>query len=190
MTPRDTPVDPIVTFYRHEGTDDRGRTLREIWSWDVDRLERVHDFIQWLFPLRERSAFNDSAPLVTDGTIAAFASDAALRQSLKRSFSLMMDFYGLTSIDDPDSRVRIVPSAAFGGRSRDWLTPGNHNHLRLTRILTSVRLLGLAPYSAALFERLAIVYKDRPGAISPVTYGYWQRAVADREFTRTQDGDR
>lgn len=169
-------ADRIVSFYRHESADDRGRSLRQIWGWDHDRLERVHDYIQWLFPLRERSMVNFTAPLVTDGTVSAFGSDPALRDNLTRSFELMLDFYGL-ALEQRESGPSIAPSSSFEARSRYWLTPGNHNHLRLTRILTSTRLLGLAPYGAALFDRLAAIYKDHPGAITPVTFDYWRRAV-------------
>ena len=70
-----TVADPLLRFYRLEGTDARGRTLSEIWSWDADRLEGVHDYIQWLFPLPEASAFNPSAPLLTDATLEAFRAD-------------------------------------------------------------------------------------------------------------------
>ncbi len=173
-----TGDDPLVRFYRHEATDDRGRTLREIWTWDHDRLERVHDFIQWLFPLRERSLVNYSAPVATDGTAAAFADDAALRDALRQSFELMMDFYGLVVEQLDAGRMRVVQGGDFDRRSRNWVTPHNHNHLRLTRIIGSVRMLGLPSHGDALFERLRSIYESRPDAISTLTYGYWQRAAA------------
>ena len=47
-----TPIiDPVVAFYRLEAPDARGRMLHDIWRWDSARLETVHDYIQWLFPL-------------------------------------------------------------------------------------------------------------------------------------------
>ena len=62
-----TAGDPLLRFYRLEGPDARGRTLPEIWAWDAARLEGVHDYIQWLFPLPEPSAFNPHAPILTHG---------------------------------------------------------------------------------------------------------------------------
>ena len=167
--------DPIVRFYNHESTDDRGRSLRQIWGWDHGRLEGVHDYIQWLFPLREPSAVNFTAPLITDGTVAAFASSGALRDNLKRSFELMLDFYGLALVDQ-EQRLTVVPAASFAARSRTWLMPGNHNHLRLTRIITSVRTLGLPDCSTALFDRLVVIHRENPDGISSTTFQYWQRA--------------
>jgi hypothetical protein len=170
-------ADAIVTFYRHESTDDRGRSLRQIWGWDHARLEGVHDYIQWLFPLREPSAVNYTAPLITDSTVAAFATDAALRDNLKRSFALILDFYGLSLLERALPRPAVVPAPSFEARRRIWLTPGNHNHLRLTRILACLRTLGLPELSEALFDRLAAINRDYPGTISPASFGYWQRAI-------------
>jgi hypothetical protein len=169
-------IDAIVAFYRHESTDDRGRSLRQIWGWDHARLEGVHDYIQWLFPLREPSAVNYTAPLITDRTVAVFAGNAVLRDNLKRSFELMLDFYGLVLVDQKH-RLAVVPTSSFEGRSRTWLMPGNHNHLRLTRILRSVGTLGLPDCAAALFDRLVVIYREAPGAISSTTFQYWQRAI-------------
>src|SRR5271170_564607 len=42
---------PLVAFYRG-GYTDNGGTLDQMLSWDDARLESVHDYIQWLFPLR------------------------------------------------------------------------------------------------------------------------------------------
>ena len=169
--------DRIVAFYRHEAADHCGRTLREIWTWDHDRLEMVHDYIQWLFPLREPSMFNSNAPLVTDETVAAFAGDATLRNAMKLSLVIMLDFYGLAVQEQQDGGVRISEGPSFASRRGNWVVPYNHNHLRLTRILTSVRTLGLPAYSAALFDCLEKISRARPDAISTETFAYWQRAA-------------
>jgi hypothetical protein len=168
--------DPILRFYRLEGVDAAGRTLDEIWGWDHRRLEDVHDYIQWLFPMRERSRFNPAAPVLTDRTIDTFARDATLKDRLKRSLALMLEFYGLALVDQPDAPPRIVRDAAFSARTRNWLSRENHNHLRLTRILTSTRLLGLPAYSEALFQCLDAIYRDHPEAISGTTHQFWNRA--------------
>jgi hypothetical protein len=169
--------DAILRFYRLEGADARGRTLADIWSWDAARLEGVHDYIQWLFPLPEPSAFNPQAPLLTEATVEAFRADAHLRQRLLRSLTTMLGFYGLALASGPGGAPRIAPAADFTARSRDWLHAGNHNHLRLTRILTSLRLLGLEDHGRALYACLAGIARDHPHAVSATTLAYWQRAA-------------
>ena len=61
---------PIVRFYRGTGFDARGRSLDEVLAWDDERLEDVHDYIQWLFPLDEPSQFTPHAPLLTAESLA------------------------------------------------------------------------------------------------------------------------
>ena len=53
----------LVAFYQGEAPDYQGRTLREIWGWDDERLEEQHDYIQVLFPLKELSQFNSARAL-------------------------------------------------------------------------------------------------------------------------------
>ena len=47
----------IVPFYLGEQPDTEGRMINEIWAWDLDKLEYIHNYIQWLFPITEK---NDS----------------------------------------------------------------------------------------------------------------------------------
>jgi Opioid growth factor receptor (OGFr) conserved region len=41
----------LVSFYAGLAPDNQGRFLKEIQNWSDERLERTHDYIQWLFPL-------------------------------------------------------------------------------------------------------------------------------------------
>jgi Opioid growth factor receptor (OGFr) conserved region len=170
--------DPIVAFYSG-GRDDRHRTLDEILGWPDDRLEAVHDYIQWLFPDRRRSPVNPSAPVVTDSTTRAFAARADLRERLAASLDRMLAFYGLGRARNPDGTVHIaLDAASFPRQSSNWLRPGNHNHLRLTRIMQSLTLLGLAGEAKALQRCLLDDVAGGPGGnrITPDTIAFWQAA--------------
>ena len=170
------PVDPLVRFYAGEGTDARGRRLEEILAWDDARLESVHDYVQWLFPLPEPSAFNPHAPTLTEATVRAFQQAATLRARLGQALHRMLAFYGLVEASR-QGRVEIERSADFAAKSRNWLHPGNHNHLRLTRILTCLRLLGLEAQSRALLACLERIAAEHPHAISSTTLAYWRKAA-------------
>jgi hypothetical protein len=137
---------------------------------DDAALERVHDFIQWLFPLRERSGANPDAPRLDDAAITAFRVRPELRANLRRSLDRMLSFYGLTWAGD-----RIERSPAFGAR-RQWLTPGNHNHLRLTRMLISLRALGLEAEAQALYRCLREIARDA-GGVTATTLQHWDAAA-------------
>ena len=162
----------ILHFYRG-GHDDEGRTLDEILSWPDAELEAVHDFIQWLFPLPEMSGANPSAPVLDAATIDAFRGSEDLQERLKQSLLRMLRFYGF---ELHQGIVQQAPS--FSARSVNWLNPGNHNHLRLTRMLRSLRLLGLASESTALFKALSELYGSHPDRITQRTYQFWTSAAA------------
>lgn len=163
--------DPIVAFYSG-GRDAAGRTLGEILAWNDDRLEAVHDYIQWLFPTSRPSGVNPFAPLVTEGTVRAFSADKLLRARLRQALDRMLAFYGLMR---RDARIEIDP-ARFPVRARLWLHAGNHNHLRLTRIMDSVSALGLPDDARALKRCLLEDVCAGPGAgrVSERTVEFWR----------------
>jgi len=174
-----TPVNPIVDFYSNASPDHRGRYLQEILEWSDDELERVHDYIQWLFPLPDRSGFNVSAPVLDGGTIREFRSRPSLQRNMRASFLRMLAFYGLEIAELPGPVVRSESS--FAQRSENWLTENNHNHLRITRILRSSRLLGLDAEALAFFGLLADIYNLEISSsfprISDETFRFWKSAV-------------
>lgn len=164
--------DPAVAFYSG-GRDTEGRTLDEIVAWDDARLEAVHDYIQWLFPTRRPSGVNLFAPLVSDDTVRGFEQDAALRDRLRRSLDRMLAFYGLRWNGE---RIEI-DSERFADRARVWLHAGNHNHLRLTRIMDSLATLGLRAEAEALRRCLIEEVAARhAGRVSPRTISFWRQA--------------
>jgi hypothetical protein len=162
----------LVDFYRGEATDTEGRRLSDIWAWDDDRLEEVHDFVQWLFPLPEPSRFNPDAPLLTEADVAAFQGDERLRANLRQSFERMLDFLGLSQ-----EGGRVVEGPSFAARVPDVWAYTNHNWLRVTRILKSLTLLGLRAEAEALYDRLDAFYRGRRFPITAETFRYWTDAV-------------
>jgi Opioid growth factor receptor (OGFr) conserved region len=173
-----TAQNKLVSFYAGNSPDDKGRFLEEIQNWSNDKLERTHDYIQWLFPLTERSGFIPGAPVLDEDTIHEFHAQPELRSNLRISFVRMLGFYGFNLANDP---LRVVPSKSFTERSRNWLNRSNHNHLRITRILKSMTTLGLEEEAIAFFQCLEALYRLKPDErepqISEETFHYWQSAV-------------
>ena len=166
----------LVAFYRDGATDDEGRTLAEILAWDDDRLEAVHDFIQWLFPLPEPSGANPTAPILHPLTIRIFQGSIAMRLRLRQSLERMLRFYGLRLVSGP-SGIAVERAPNFAERAQNWLWPMNHNQLRLTRILRSTLLLGLEAESKALFHALNAIYREFPDRIPARTHAFWSSAA-------------
>jgi hypothetical protein len=169
--------DSIVRFYAGKGTDSGGRTIEEVWDFGYRQLEIVHDYIQWLFPLPKPSAYNPEAPLLTPRTALAFRTSEELRGRLSRSIELMLRFYGFETARAADGGLRIGQTKEFSERSRNWITPHNHNHLRLTRILESTRLLGCEEFSRALLTSLEEISILHVNEISIRTVDFWRNAA-------------
>ena len=167
----------IVAFYMGTGVDDRGRALPEVMRFSLDELEDNHDYIQWLFPLDVPSGVQPLAPLVDDNCRQAFRRSPQLRDALRRALRRMLEFYGLRIVERADPAV-IERGPSWSTRSPNWLNPGNHNYLRVTRIMTSLNLLGEKELAIALQSCLELIYDESPSLIGRTTIEYWRRAIS------------
>jgi hypothetical protein len=162
----------LLAFYRGGAPDSEGRLLADILAWSDERLEEVHDFIQWLFPLPEPSCYNPNAPLLTPEDIAAFKTEPVLRENFQRSFERILAFFGLILFEGV-----VIEGPNFDARVSDvWESP-NHNWLRITRVLRSSWLLGKQKEALAFFERLEALYRERLFPIGADTFEFWKNAV-------------
>jgi hypothetical protein len=164
----------LVEFYAGRGTDARGRSIDHIWTMSLDDLELTHDYIQWLFPLRDPSSVEPQAPTLDEATISELQSPS-MRERIVRSAETMAAFYGFQIRREADA-WRLDPAPNAEERQRVWLRRGNHNFLRLTRIMKSLATLGLGLLSQAWFDALHDVYQRRGSVIGPETLRYWTSA--------------
>jgi hypothetical protein len=111
---------PIVAFLGGVGPDSHGRLLSDIWAFSDVEIERTHNFIQWLFPLAEPSLSVPGSPTLTSVDAAALRLSVAAKTSIVRS----ADWY-----------------TAFLSKNSHWKGKHDHNHLRITRAIKSLRLL-------------------------------------------------
>lgn len=160
----------LFLFLTGNGTDKYGRTHRQILSMSDFKLETTHNYIQWLFPLDTPSNYADSIVL-TDEMIASFISDKKILDNMQLAFDRMMRFYGFGR--NEHGQLMVVASRL---RMRmTWLNRGNHNFLRLTRILKSLRLFGLSDLDHELFAILQNLANEYTFLSEP--YEYWKDAV-------------
>ena len=167
---------PLIDFYRNAGPDHAGRTLEDIWSFSYDQLESTHDFIQWLFPIDKPSPVNPLAPTLDAETAAAFRHDPQITSRLLKSLDVMLTFYGLKRVAAA-AGVTVQRAPNFPRRAPEWLSPGDHNLRRLTRILRCLHLAGLNPEARALLAALQTIAKEYPAAATGNTLHYWEDAL-------------
>ena len=111
---------PIIAFLGSVGPDSHGRLLNDIWAFSDAEIEHTHNFIQWLFPLAEASLSVLGSPTLTSDEIATLRLSVAAKTSIAES----ADWY-----------------TAFLSRKSHWKAKYDHNHLRITRAIKSLRLL-------------------------------------------------
>lgn len=81
-------VDDLLAY---GGESSSGGCVSQRWS--PEELEHRHDYIQWLFPLRERGV-NWLAPLLTTAEADAMQSDGLVMARVLQAFRMMLRFYG------------------------------------------------------------------------------------------------
>ncbi len=179
----------LTDFYSGVGPDSEGRMLEEILQWGDDRLEFAHDYIQWLFPLREPSNFNPDAPILTDEDIALWKANPVLSENMLRAFRVWLGFLGLEVEENEvttvmsetcaiiGTRYTVQPAEWFNDHKVIWRYP-NHNWLRITRVLRSMKSIGtwnLIAAADAFFKCLEQLHKEE-GFVSEDSFMYWQEA--------------
>ena len=81
----------------------------------------------------------------------------------------MLKFYGLQTRDH-----HIEIGSNWAQSSRNWVKRFNHNHLRITRIIRSLRILGLEDEAQRFFKVLEQIIT---GQIGDRSLSYWTRAA-------------
>lgn len=148
---------PLHAFLAGQGHDGAGRTVHDVLAFSRREIETVHDFVQWLFPNRQPSAFED-APVLTDAESAAIRADPAALAHFRAGITMMMRFYAVTD---------------------RWLGPMDHNQLRITRILTAASELISTMEARRLLAELE-ARADAPGSAVPKRTRRFWREAADR----------
>ena len=62
----------IAKFYSGERVHPSGYTIEDVWKFSFARLEKVHDYIQWLFPLATPSGHVHDIPVLNKEEIQQF----------------------------------------------------------------------------------------------------------------------
>ena len=160
----------LLDFYRDSGNPYKWSTI--VGKWTDLHWEGGHDYIQWVFPTQQPSNFNPDAPLLSEDDIKIFKADPELQERLELSFARFLAFVGLKY-----ENGEVKKADDFETKRAVWRT-ANHNWLRITRVLTSLRLLGKQKLAEAFYDYLKWLFGVGIG-ISGNTFGYWQQAMGE-----------
>jgi hypothetical protein len=147
---------PLHAFLTGTGRDGRERLATDVLGFSDQRMEEVHDYIQWLFPLPTRSGAQPGAPVLTQAEIDAIRADQSAQDTLAKATERMLLFYQNT---------------------RRWLTSYDHNHLRITRIIRSLRIL-TGREDAQRFYKAILDLNDAAGSpVNARSLEFWADAT-------------
>ena len=145
----------IVGFLEGKTPDHRGRMLAMILQQTDHQAETTHDYIQWLFPLDEPSRSVMGAPVLNELDIEDIRHSELAQQNLVKSASWFLGFLE---------------------RNDHWITRYDHNHLRITRVIKSLRLLA-SDKAADEFKNIVFEYLgDDLNLIDPKARSFWNSA--------------
>ncbi|KAI9816078.1 MAG: hypothetical protein M1832_005161 [Thelocarpon impressellum] len=173
-------AEKLVGFFESPGGKDwQGRTLAQIVAKSDGWLERTHNYIQNLFPLPEESSSAQLLFVVDHPAFEAFRSRPELQDRLRLAFVRMLRFYAFEWADFPSRGIVVQRAAHFELIMTRWASKGNHNYLRITRILRSLRVLGLEEDALAFYRALQEVIRMYPSRFTMDTIVYWRRAMTN-----------
>ena len=141
-----------------------GKYIYDIWKYSYEELENKHNFIQWLFPLKEKSFNNIFAPTFNN----EFEITKEIKQNMLNSLSIMLSFYGFNF-----DGIKIQKADDFEERKNVYLKKNNHNYKRITRIIKSLKLFELENESNLVKETFINLYSEYSEEIGGNTLKYW-----------------
>ena len=145
----------IVGFLEGKIPDHRGRILAMILQQTDHQAETTHDYIQWLFPLDEPSRSVMGAPLTNKLYSEDIRQSELARQNLVKSASWFLGFLA---------------------RSNHWITKYDHNHLRITRVIKSLRLLASDENADEFRDKVLVLAGDNLNLVDQKARDFWANA--------------
>ena len=154
----------LTDFFIDEGIDPQGRTLDDILSYSDNKLEATHNCIQWMFPLHEKSFHSTTAQVLDGENIKKLQKSSIAKNNMLKTLDRICKFFGI--LDHENTRKHPM-----------WCRTGNHNLLRITRIIRSLRLFGLEKEAKQFHNSITYVAEGEGNRVSSETYDYWNDAL-------------
>ena len=145
----------IVGFLEGRTHDHHGRILAMLLQQTDHQAETTHDYIQWLFPLDEPSRSVNGVPVLTELEIDEIRQSTLAQANLAKSARWFLGFLE---------------------RSSHWITKYNHNHLRITRVIKSLRLLASDEAADEFRDKVLVLAGVNLNLIDQKARGFWRSA--------------
>ena len=145
----------LCDFLENKTSNFDGLTLHQIWEMNDAQIESKHTFIQWIFPTTEPSSAVPGSPYLNDEQVLKIRKSRLAKQNLRKSADWYFDFLE---------------------RNSHWRKPHDHNHLRITRTLKSLRVLNGDDEADFYKEQLWQILGADIAVIPAKTVEFWETA--------------
>jgi hypothetical protein len=136
--------------------DGHGRRCSELITRDDMIIEHDCTALQWLFPTHERSPIEPDAWTLDIGDIYYIQRDARAKIAHAAAVARMKLFY----------------------EERDWwLTVGDHNHKRITRIIMNISLVSGIKEARKFHWDITMRNAQAGSPVNPTTIEFWRKAA-------------
>lgn len=148
-------------FLANKVKDGHGRYISEIHCFNYREIEHTCDFLQWVFPTHVASPIEPRAWVLT-----------------------AEDIYRIRRWPDAIGNhiIAVQRMKRFFENTSEWLTVGDHNHKRITRIIDNISLVSCMRDARIFWERIAHMNVDAGGPVNPTTLAFWRHAAGFREM--------
>jgi hypothetical protein len=154
-----------VKMFCEGAADERGRTLASLRDVSDQEFEASHDFIQTMFPLMEKSMHHKDSPVLTDDDVKQLIASRSAVSEMALNLIRLGDFLG------------VSPGRYDEAKQAWWCNDGNHNLLRVTRVIRSIRLFGSEVVSKQFCNIVTDIATKR--GVNETTKQFWWKAAHD-----------
>jgi hypothetical protein len=148
-------------------------------------LEARHNYIQWLFPIRE--AGMASVQPMTKNEAEQFKNSPEMQANLIKSYELMLDFYGFVLKNKETGEIER--SQDYKSRFRN-LSYHSHNYLRITRIMKCLGITGLEHMKKPFLKHfiIEVFQNDELQEVKSSLIRYWLPTLrVEKELIELED---
>lgn len=148
----------LINFYLNDEKNIEDVTIKDILAYSANDLELDHYWVQWAFPLKEKSQANLNAPILTDELIKNVISHPGFYEKFSMISNHFFNFLN------------------HGNDKPIWINKNNHNYLRITRVIKSAKLFGRFDIAEKYYSYVRDLYDKWPDDIGDSTFAYWGNA--------------
>ena len=143
----------ILNFLIGNVADSNNRFIYDIWKMHDFEIENTHNFVQWIFPLNEKSQAVPNSPILTENEILQISNSTIAKKNIEKSSKWYLNFLD---------------------KNRYWISHSDHNHLRITRAIKSLRLIHSEEEAEKFKRNIFNLIEGNENKINTRTLKFWE----------------